>query len=114
MTSRIASSSVMTSAAQAATNLSQAVPDHCVRRDAPGFHKLGQGIFDRKQRRLRVIGAVDQRVIAVLGKNHLEQAALKMRLRQAHDSDPWHSEKRSACDTAARPCRHAAIPDRKT
>ena len=50
------------------SNFSQAVPDHCVWHDAPGFHKFGQGILDRKQRRLGVVGAVDQRIIAVPAK----------------------------------------------
>ena len=55
-------------------NFSQAVPNHRVRRDAPGFQKLRQSILDCKQRRLGVVGAIDQRIIAVAGKNHLEQA----------------------------------------
>ncbi len=61
---------------------SQAVPDHRVRRNAPGFNKFGQGIFDCEQRGLRVIRTVDQRVLAIRSKNHLEQTPLKMRLRQ--------------------------------
>ena len=64
-------------------NFSQAVANHCVRHDAPGFHKLRQSIFNREQCRLGVISAVDQRIIAVCGKNHLEQASLKIRLRQS-------------------------------
>jgi len=56
----------------------QTVADRCVRQDAPGFDELRQSILDRKQRRLGVVSAVDQRIIAFRSKNHLEQVLLKM------------------------------------
>ena len=62
---------------------SQAMPDHRIRRDAPGFHELCEGIFNGKQRGLGVVGAVDQRRITVLGKNYVEQTVLKIRFRQS-------------------------------
>ena len=63
-------------------DFSQAVPDHCGGLDAPGFQKFCQGILNSKQRRLGVVGAVNQRSIAVCSKNHLAQALLKIWLRQ--------------------------------
>ena len=60
-------------------DLAQTVPDQRLRRDAPGLHQLGQGVLDRKQRRLGVVGPVNQGVVAVADENDVEQAFLEKR-----------------------------------